>query len=87
MAKEKLYEYKTIKSLGARHYLIKLKGEENWKHHRWDGPAIVPLTNSGEFKKSYYLYGIEYDEDSYNEALSQREGLPWYKQSGANIRH
>jgi hypothetical protein len=38
-------------------------------------------------KKSWYLYGIEFDQEGFSEALSNCEGLPWYKQTGANIRH
>ena len=41
--KNKLYEEKVIKYQGARHYLIKLEGEDHFKHHRWDAPAIVPI--------------------------------------------
>jgi hypothetical protein len=43
MAKrERLYEYKEINSRGAIIHLAKYQGEENWKFHRWDGPAIEP---------------------------------------------
>ena len=41
---EKLYEYKTIKSKGAKIHLIRMQGEEHWKMHRWDGPAIEPIS-------------------------------------------
>lgn len=87
MAKEKLYEYKTMKSGGAKHHFIKMQGEENWKYHSWDGPAILPVDEGSKFKKAYYLNGIEYDVESYKEALSNREGLPWYKQASINARH
>ena len=79
--KSKLYEEKVIKYKEARHYLIKMEGEENFKHHRWDAPAIVPLSRQSEFKKGYFLSGIEYDEEVYHEIMKEREGLPWYKQS------
>ncbi len=52
---EKLYEEKVIKFKGARHYLIKMEGEEHFKHHRWDYPAIVPLSKNSEFKKGYFF--------------------------------
>ena len=58
-----------------------MEGEEHFKHHRWDAPAIVPLSRKSEFKKSYFLSGIEYPEDVYNDIMREREGLPWYKQS------
>ena len=69
---EKLYEYKKIRVKGSFHHLIRMQGEENWKHHRWEGPAIEPI------------------EGEKSEVLSEREGLPWYKQSapkGATYRN
>ena len=79
--KNKLYEEKVIKYQGARHYLIKLEGEDHFKHHRWDAPAIVPYRKDSEFKKGYFLSGIEYPEGEYKEIMKEREGLPWYKTS------
>jgi len=79
MAKNRLYEYKEINSRGAIIHLARYQGEENWKFHRWDGPAIEPYAEGCEFTKSYYLNGIKYDEESYNEIMQEREGLPWYK--------
>ena len=84
---EKLYEEKVIKFKGARHYLIKMEGEDHFKHHRWDQTAIVPYKKDSEFKKGYLLAGIEYPESEFKEIMKEREGLPWYKQTGANIRH
>jgi len=79
---DKLYEEKVIKYQGARHYLIKMEGEEHFKHHRYDAPAIIPLSKNSEWKKAYYLGGIEYTEEDFNEIMKEREGLPWYKQAG-----
>ena len=79
MEKERLYEYKTIKSKGAKIYLVKMQGEEHWKFHRWDGPAIEPKSKDSEHSKGWYLHGIPYSEDDYNQLMQQREGLPWYK--------
>ena len=33
--------------------------------------------------KEYYLNGIEYDYDTWNEIMKGKEGLPWYKQAAA----
>ena len=77
--KNKLYEYKEINSRGAIIHLAKYVGEENWKFHRWDGPAIEPYASDSEMFKSYYLNGIKYDEETYNTIMQEREGLPWYK--------
>ena len=79
---DKLYEEKVIKYQGARHYLIRMEGEEHFKHHRYDAPAIIPLSKNSEWKKAYYLGGIEYTEEDFNEIMKEREGLPWYKQAG-----
>jgi hypothetical protein len=77
--KNKLYEYKEINSRGAIIHLAKYVGEENWKFHRWDGPAIEPHSSDCEMVKSFYLNGIQYDEETYNIIMQEREGLPWYK--------
>jgi|TARA_B110000914_G_scaffold159057_1_gene139897 hypothetical protein len=77
--KVKLFEEKVIKYKGARHYLIRTEGEEHFKHHRYDYPAIVPITKDSEFSKGYFLNGIEYTADAFNEIMQEREGLPWYK--------
>ena len=37
-------------------------------------------------KREYYLNGIKYTEAQYNSILKEREGLPWYKGSGAKAR-
>ena len=79
--KVKLFEEKVITNGGARHYLIKMEGEDYFKHNRYDNPAIVPLSRKSEFKKGWYLSGIPYDEETFKEIMSEREGLPWYKQS------
>jgi hypothetical protein len=76
---EKLYEYKTMKSQGARHHFIRFQGEDIWRLHRWDGPAVEPIDKDCELKKGYYLNGIPYDEENYNTLMREREGLPWYK--------
>tara|TARA_R110000822_G_scaffold124668_1_gene259132 strand:- start:17 stop:283 length:267 start_codon:yes stop_codon:yes gene_type:complete len=78
MAK-KLFEEKVIKYQGARHYLIRMEGDEHFKHHRWDAPAIVPINKLSKFKKGYFLSGMEYTAEDFNEIMQEREGLPWYK--------
>ena len=44
--------------------------------HDEDGPALV---NKEQKRKEYYLNGIEYDFDTWNEIMKGKEGLPWYK--------
>jgi hypothetical protein len=44
--------------------------------HDEDGPALI---NKEQRRKEYYLNGIEYDYDTWNEIMKGKEGLPWYK--------
>ena len=44
--------------------------------HNEDGPALV---NKEQKRKEYYLNGIEYDFETWNEIMKGKEGLPWYK--------
>jgi len=48
--------------------------------HDEEGPTLV---NKEQKRKEYYLNGIEYDYDTWNEIMKGREGLPWYKQPAA----
>ena len=48
--------------------------------HSEDGPALV---NKEQRRKEYYLNGIEYTFDDWNEIIKGKEGLPWYKQAAA----
>ena len=44
--------------------------------HNEDGPALI---NKEQRRKEYYLNGIEYDFETWNEIMKGKEGLPWYK--------
>jgi hypothetical protein len=79
MSKEKVFETKTIRSQGALIHLFKEQGQESWKMHNWDGPAIEPIEDDSTLKKAYYLYGLELAEQDWTQARKDREGLPWYK--------
>ena len=48
--------------------------------HSEKGPALI---NKEQRRKEYYLNGIEYDFDTWNEIMKGKEGLPWYKQPAA----
>jgi hypothetical protein len=85
--KEKVFEYKKIKSRGAYIHLIRVKGAQHWKFHRYDGPAIDPISKDSEFKKSYYLNGIQYSKDIYDDLMHQREGIPFYKTTKYKARN
>ena len=55
-------------------YTLEINGEN--KLHNWEGPALI---NKEQKKKEYYLNGIEYTFDDWNEIMKGKEGLPWYK--------
>ena len=48
--------------------------------HNEEGPALV---NKEQRRKEYYLNGIEYDFETWNEIMKGKEGLPWYKTAAA----
>jgi len=48
--------------------------------HDEDGPALI---NKEQKRKEYYLNGIEYDYETWNEIMKGKEGLPWYKKPAA----
>ena len=48
--------------------------------HDEEGPALV---NKEQKRKEYYLNGIEFTYDDWNEIMKGKEGLPWYKQAAA----
>jgi hypothetical protein len=54
------------------------------KLHNWEGPALIPEGNNR--KREYYINGIKMSEIQWKEALKGRDGLPWYKGSGAKAR-
>ena len=39
-------------------------------------PALI---NKEQKRKEYYLNGIEYNFETWNEIMKGKEGLPWYK--------
>ena len=50
------------------------------KFHNMEGPALI---NKKQHRKEYYLNGIEFTYDDWNEIQKGREGLPWYKKPAA----
>ena len=44
--------------------------------HSENGPALI---NKEQRRKEYYLNGIEFTFDDWNEIMKGKEGLPWYK--------
>ena len=62
-------------------HTLEINGENQL--HCWEGPAII---NEEQKKKEYYLNGINYSFDDWNDIRKEREGLPWYKQSGNTVK-
>ena len=62
-------------------YSLEINGEN--KLHNWEGPALI---NEAQKVKEWYLNGIIYDYDMWNEIKKSGEGLPWYKQSGSTVK-
>tara|TARA_R110000782_G_scaffold263180_1_gene355711 strand:- start:111 stop:383 length:273 start_codon:yes stop_codon:yes gene_type:complete len=77
--KEKIYEYKKIKSKGAFHYLFRAQGKANWIHHNTEGPAIEPFEGTKGVSKEYYIFGFKKTIEEFQDFKSSKEGLPWYK--------
>ena len=48
--------------------------------HDEEGPALI---NKEQKRKEYYLNGIEFTYDDWNEIMKGKEGLPWYKKPAA----
>ena len=62
-------------------HTLEINGEN--KLHNWEGPALI---NKEQKLKEYYLNGIIYEYDMWNEIKKSGEGLPWYKQSGSTVK-
>jgi hypothetical protein len=73
---------------GALHHFYRTEEFQTWKYHNFSGPAIEPVESGSTFKKSYYLYGLQYTSEQFKEAVRDREGNPFHKtaafKQGAN---
>lgn len=77
--KENFFETKTIKTGGALHHFFRTEKNSNWQYHNFTGPAVEPIESGSAFKKSYYLYGIQYTSEQFKELVRDREGVPFHK--------
>jgi hypothetical protein len=55
------------------------------QYHNWEGPALIPEGNLRQ--REYYIHGIKKTEKEWKDARKNRSGLPFYKQSGMNVRN
>ena len=47
--------------------------------HNFDGPALIPEGNTR--KAEYFVFGIPYTKEQFDEIKKHNNGLPWYKQA------
>ena len=78
--KAKVRRVAKIEEDGSKTIALALQMGDRTVFHNEDGPALI---NKEQKRKEYYLNGIEYDYDTWNEIMKGREGLPWYKQAAA----
>ena len=78
--KTKVRKVSKIEEDGTKTQAIALDMNGRVVFHSEEGPALI---NKEQRRKEYYLNGIEYDYDTWNEIQKGREGLPWYKKPAA----
>ena len=78
--KAKVRKVSKIEEDGSKTIALALQMGDRTVFHSEEGPA---LTNKEQKRKEYYLNGIEFTYDDWNEIMKGKEGLPWYKQAAA----
>ena len=79
-AKTKIRRVYKIEEDGSKTRVHALQMGDRVVFHSEDGPALI---NKEQRRKEYYLNGIEYDFETWNEIMKGKEGLPWYKTAAA----
>lgn len=51
----------------------------NGKLHNWNGPALIPKGDKS--KAEYYLFGIKYSKEEWEQRKKDTEGVPFHKTS------
>ena len=74
--KSKIRKVSKIEEDGSKTIAHVVESNGIGKFHSMEGPALI---NKEQKRKEYYLNGIEYTYDDWNEIQKGREGLPWYK--------
>ena len=78
--KTKVRKVSKIEEDGTKTQAIALDMNGRVVFHNEEGPALI---NKEQKRKEYYLNGIEFTFDDWNEIMKGKEGLPWYKQAAA----
>ena len=71
--KSKVRRVAKIEKDGSKTIAIALQMGDRTVFHNEDGPALI---NKEQRRKEYYLNGIEYDYETWNEMMQHKEGLP-----------
>ena len=74
--KAKIRKVSKIEEDGTKTIAHALQMGDRVVFHSEKGPALI---NKEQKRKEYYLNGIEYDFETWNEIMKGKEGLPWYK--------
>jgi len=74
--KAKVRRVAKIEEDGSKTIALALQMGDRTVFHSEKGPALI---NKEQKRKEYYLNGIEYDYEIWNEIMKGKEGLPWYK--------
>jgi len=60
---------------GSIVYYVTIDGVN--KMHNIDGPAYLPQGNKRQAQ--YYIFGIKYDKEQWDDRKKDTNGVPWYK--------
>jgi hypothetical protein len=60
---------------GTIAYYLNINGIN--KLHNIDGPALIP--NGNKRASEYYIFGIKYTKDQWDDRKKDTNGVPWYK--------
>ena len=71
--KTKVRKVSKIEEDGTKTQAIALDMNGRVVFHNEEGPALI---NKGQKRKEYYLNGIEFTYDDWNEIMKGKEGLP-----------
>jgi len=85
--KGKTLRVSKIEEDGSKTIALALQMGDRTVFHSEEGPALI---NKEQKRKEYYLNGIEFDYEEWNEIMKGKEGLPWYKKpapKGQNHRN
>ena len=78
--KAKIRKVSKIEEDGSKTTAHALQMGDRTVFHSEKGPALI---NKSQHRKEYYLNGIEFTYDDWNEIMKGKEGLPWYKKPAA----